>query len=107
MKKIYSILLFLFLIIIPIIADSENKLLEEALFESAITSQQKIAINHYLQNVISKKEKQIQILEDKLLVSYGGKFQRDKYIKDAIRTEIANIHQEIESYKMTSNGFTK
>lgn len=105
MKKI--LFLILFLLFSPISADSENRLLEEALFESAITPQQKIAINHYLQNVISKKEKQIQILEDKLLISYGGKVQRDKLIKDAIRTEIVNIHQEIESYKIINNGFTK
>jgi hypothetical protein len=105
MKKI--IFLILFLLFSPISADSENRLLEEALFESAITPQQKIAINHYLQSVISKKEKQIQILEDKLLISYGGKLQRDKSIKDAIRIEIAHIHQEIESYKIINNGFTK
>jgi len=105
MKKILLILLFL--LISPISADSERKLLEEALLESAITPQQKIAINNYIQNIILRKEKRIQMLEEKLSISYGGKFQRDKSIKDSIKNEIAQISTEIESYRVINNGFTK
>lgn len=105
MKKI--IFLILFLLFSPISADSENKLLEEALLESAVTQQQKIAINNYFQNVLNKKEKQIQILEDKLLLSYGGKFQRDKSIKDSIKNEITIIQNEIFLYRVVINGFQK
>lgn len=104
MKKI---ILFLFLLISPISADSENKLLEEALLESSITPQQKIVINRYFQNIINKKETQIAILKDKLILSYGGKLQRDKEIKNSIRNEIASLHQEIESYKIKINGPTE
>ena len=101
MKKI---ILFLFLLIFPISADSENKLLEEALYESAITSQQKIVMNRYFQNIISKKETQIAILKDKLILSYGGKHQRDKEIKDSIKNEIVLLNKEIETYKIKING---
>jgi hypothetical protein len=107
MKTKLIISLFLLLFFSPISADSENKLLEEALLESAITNQQKIAVNNYINNIISKKEKQIQRLEDKLLLSYGGKFQREKSIKDSIKNEIAEIHLEIDSYKTSINGFKK
>lgn len=103
MKKIYSILLFLFLIIIPISADSEKQLLDEALLESAITAQQKVAINKYFQNIIVKKESDIKRLQDKLLVHYGGKNQRDKIIKDQIKNEITHLNDEIYFYKMASN----
>ena len=104
MKKI---ILFLFLLVSPISADSENKLLEEALYESSITPQQKTIINRYFQNVITKKETQIKILKDKLIISYGGKFQRDKDIKESIKNEISFLHQEIESYKIKINGPTE
>jgi hypothetical protein len=103
MKKIYSILLFLFLVIIPISADSEKQLLDEALFESAITAQQKIAINKYFQNVIIKKQFDIKRLEDKLLISYGGKIQRDREIKEHIKNEIFILQNEINFYKIASN----
>jgi len=107
MKTKLIISLFLLLFFSPISADSENKLLEEALLESAITNQQKVAVNNYMNNIINKKEKQIQRLEDKLLLSYGGKFQREKLIKDSIKNEIAEIHSEIDSYKTAINGFQK
>jgi hypothetical protein len=103
MKKIYSILLFLFLMIVPISADSEKQLLDEALFESAITAQQKVAVNKYFQNVIAKKESDIKRLEDKLLMSYGGKVQRDKEIKEHIKSEITVLQSEINFYKIASN----
>lgn len=104
MKRLLISFLFLFL---PLMADSERFLLEEAIKESAITPQQKIAVNNYFQNLILKKEKQLQILEDKLLLSYGGKIQRDKIIKENIKSEIDIIHNQIEYYKIVSNGFTK
>lgn len=104
MKKI---ILFLFLLVSPISADSENKLLEAALYESSITPQQKLVINRYFQNVIVKKQKQIETLEEKLILSYGGKIQRDKIIKDFIKNEIAFLNQEIESYKIKINGSTE
>jgi hypothetical protein len=105
MKTKLIISLFLLLFFSHISADSENKLLEEALLESAITNQQKVAVNNYMNNIISKKEKQIQRLEDKLLLSYGGKLQREKLIKDSIKNEIIELNNEINSYKTAINGF--
>jgi len=107
MKTKLIIYLFLLLLFSSISADSENKLLEEALLESAITNQQKNSVNNYMNNIISKKEKQIQRLEDKLLLSYGGKLQREKLIKDSIKNEIIELNNEINSYKTVINGFQK
>jgi hypothetical protein len=104
MKKIIFIFLFLCL---SLFADSEKTLLDDALFESAITSQQKIAINKYFQNIVIQKENDLKRLEDKLLLSYGGKSLRDKIIKDNIKIEIFEIENQIKHYKIAINELRK
>ena len=96
MKKIILILLLSFL---PIKAESEIDLLNSILIESATTPSQKIVMNNYFKSLISKKEDEIKKLEDKVLLSYGGKYQRDKMIKNGIRQEITYLEKDIENYK--------
>ena len=104
MKKIILILLLSFL---PINAESEIDLLNSILVESATTPSQKIVMNNYFKSLISKKENEVKKLEDKILLSYGGKYQRDKIIKQNIKNEIITLEKEIESYKYTSNQLGK
>ena len=84
---------------LPINAESEIDLLNSILVESAITPSQKIVMNNYFKSLISKKEDEIKKLEDKVLLSYGGKYQRDKMIKNGIRQEITCLEKDIENYK--------
>lgn len=104
MKKIIFILL---LCVLPLKAESENELLLSVLVDSATTPAQKIVMNNYFKNLISKKENEIKKLEDKILLSYGGKYQRDKIIKQNIKNEIVTLEKEIESYKYSSNQLGK
>jgi hypothetical protein len=104
MKKIIFILL---LCVLPLKAESENELLFSVLVESATTVSQKTIMSNYFKSLISKKENEVRKLEDKILLSYGGKYQRDKIIKQNIKNEIIILEKEIESYKYTSNQLGK
>jgi hypothetical protein len=104
MKKIIFILL---LCILPLKAESENELLFSVLVESSITPAQKTIMSNYFKSLISKKENEIKKLEDKILLSYGGKYQRDKIIKQNIKNEMISLEKEIETYKYASNQLGK
>ena len=100
MKKI----LISFLLCMSILkAESETELLNSVLLESAITASQKVSIQNYFKNVISKKEEKIKRLEDQILLSYGGKRIRELEIKANIKTQITTLRQEINSYQYAIN----
>lgn len=100
MKK-FLISLFLCLSILN--AQSERELLNSILIETAVTPSQKALINNYFKNVISQKEEKIKRLEDQILLSYGGKRQREIEIKAGLKTQIANLQHEIETYRYAIN----
>ncbi|WP_061215838.1 LIC10421/LIC12816 family protein [Leptospira santarosai] len=107
-KLIFVISLLGFLAITPLFAVSEeveDQLLEKAIFESAVTKEQKTAVGNYLKAIAQQKANRAEELRELARRSTGGKFlasnaQSRKYLKQAQALE-----KEAQRYQSVLGNF--
>lgn len=107
-KLIFIISLLGFLAITPLFAVSEeveDQLLEKAIFESAVTKEQKTAVGNYLKAIAQQKANRAEELRELARRSTGGKFlasnaQSRKYLKQAqaLEKKLKDINPFLEIF---------
>ncbi|AXR60434.1 LIC10421/LIC12816 family protein [Leptospira mayottensis] len=83
----------------------EDQLLEKAIFESAVTKEQKAAVGNYLKAIAQQKANRAEELRELARRSTGGKFlassvQSQKYLKQAQLLE-----KEAQRYQSVLGNF--
>lgn len=83
--------------------ETEQKLMEKALIESAVTKEQKTAVANYLRAVSAQKAARAEELRELSKRSTGGKFLASKAQSDRYRKQAEALEREVERYQILLN----
>lgn len=91
--------------LLAISAELENKLLEKALIEGAVTVQQKSAVSNYLVAIAAEKRKQAGSYKEMAGVNYGGKAAYQYNTTMQLLHIAKSLEREAKSYEDMSGNF--
>ncbi|MCG6194401.1 hypothetical protein LFX25_14225 [Leptospira sp. FAT2] len=84
--------------------ETEQRLMEKALIESAVTSEQKTAVANYLRTMAAQKASRAEELRELSKRSTGGKFLANKAQSDRYRKQAEALEREVERYQFLLNN---
>ncbi|RHX95726.1 hypothetical protein DLM76_01740 [Leptospira yasudae] len=108
----FRVLSFFFLVSLFVVStqsfavseETEQRLMEKALIESAVTSEQKTAVASYLRAMAAQKATRAEELRELSRRSTGGKFLANKAQSDRYRKQAEVLEREAERYQFLLNN---
>lgn len=84
--------------------ETEQRLMEKALIESAVTKEQKAAVANYLRAVSAQKAARAEELRELSKRSTGGKFLASQAQSVRYRKQAEALEREVERYQFLLNN---